>query len=234
LADWDKFGEIPDFSYMVGLAYGNGVWTIAVNERQDTFYWRGYIYTCTASVPTSKNWQITFSEPNTVPSYPIESLMFGNGVFVATDWSSFYNSTDGNSWTTGIGNANGQGGCFVQFTGPSTSEGYYYYTCNGPEGISPVQVSSDGFNFTIILQEGLYEIIGISYAYFNGKNQYIATGADGSLLTSADGHHFTQQAPINRSSGFYWVASMGDSEPTIAVSADDNSIYSYGSSGSHK
>jgi len=183
------------------------------------------MYTCTASVPTTKNWQVTFSEPDTVPSASIESLMFGNGVFVFTDIDNFYNSTDGTTWTVGAGTAPGVGGCSLNFVGPATNEGFFYYTCEG--GVAPVQVSMDGYNWTQILQAGMGDILGISFAYFNGQYQYIATGGDGKFLTSTDGFHFTKGSPINHSTAFDWVAS-GYEDSTVAVSYADNSIYTNG------
>jgi len=220
LQNWEILGSIPSFSsWVAGLAYGNGAWVVAGNQVQDQFYNQGFFYTCTSATPTPSNWKISFNEPNTVPSVPVRSMMFANNMFLGTDDFSSYNSSDGIAWTNAVLSEVSE--CFMEFAGPSSDDGRFYYVCD------PLLTSIYGYNWTQLVELGLLYIDGVSYAYYNGKGQYIATGGGGRLLTSSDGVHFTKEDNINDSTGFNWVSSFGDAQPCVAVSSADNSIYTY-------
>ncbi len=133
-------------------------------------------------------------------------LIFSNGVF--TDFSSgtqFATSTDGVNWQEqdmGIIDYSGTGTIFpsIVVTGAAYGDGMYVvagtYTQTNATGedFYPVVITSpDGVKWTMTRLDSLHHLESIAY----GNGIFMATGADGGILTSADGLNWTAASTVN-------------------------------------
>ncbi|MFK5710219.1 InlB B-repeat-containing protein [Lysinibacillus boronitolerans] len=153
----------PSVSYKA-VAYGDGKYVATSLGTNTTVY-----YSTNGS---------TWTQSTTITSsQTINSVVYENNQFIAVDnLSNFYTSSDGQTWTTAIS---------VDGRNPlhSVTYGYNKYVTVGGN----IHVSSDGIEWKKIPQ--INQLYGVIYA----NNQFVAVGADGTILTSSDGENWSRQ-----------------------------------------
>lgn len=196
--NWELASCPSNFSYIT-LAYGNGMWVAGSNSKSGSY---GTYY----SLDNCSTWI-----KGTWTTSIIGSIVFNNGVWIASDSSGILRSTDGISWTRVY-----QGGKFtsiVFYNGVWNAGGSYSYTT------SHIYSIDNGLTWELVTKDSSSNTTNI---YYSDGLWVLGTESKG-IYYSIDGINWTVS---NISNGSYRVFKAGGTWIAGSVSYQGSIYYS--------
>ncbi len=193
---------LPPAAHLTAVAYGNGTYVVTGTYATSDAPGSGSSVILTS--PDGVNWTpIPGRAPfpiggDVIAAEPMWTLTYGNGAFIDTQGNQFATSPDGSNWQMHdldwvdladpeqYSNVNGA----VYGNGLYVLIGVHINPSTQTAGDSFVITSPDAAQWTMTRLQDVDQLDQLeSIAIGNGS--FVATGADGGLLTSGDGVHWT-------------------------------------------